>query len=98
MHNVRNGDENMEQCCSERKTIRFRGTVEPETDGPFNDKRVENVELPPRYASQFTEMRVPEETQGTTPRASSSSARRDVRKKREKKTHIMYRDTTPRLI
>lgn len=45
-HNMRAEDENMEQNCPEKKTIRFRSTGKSKSHASPNNKRVENIESP----------------------------------------------------
>lgn len=81
MHSTRHADdENMELSCPEKRTIRFRGTTaESQAHVPSNDKRVENVD-PSRSGSQLSEMRVPEEKQGTFVRDHIGTLRRAERR------------------
>lgn len=62
-HNMRAEDENMEQNCPEKKTIRFRGTSKFKEHVLPNNKRVENVESP-HCKEQFSEKQDLEKKQG----------------------------------
>lgn len=62
MHSTRD-DENMEQSCPEKKTIRFHDT-ESKTHVSPHGKRVENVNLK-HYKSQLSHGQKTQKKQGT---------------------------------
>ncbi|EFN87546.1 Protein TAPT1-like protein [Harpegnathos saltator] len=62
---MRAEDENMEQNCPEKKTIRFRGTGKSKSHVSSNNKRVENVESP-HCREQLSESHDLEKKQGVS--------------------------------